>query len=502
MIQGQKGKSFTRVPLCEHLEQCVGKTLGQLDVAHIFDSVANVKKRTGIAGDVVEYSVLLLPKDGHSKQAPDIDIDGVKYEVKTTGLKRNKQNTAILEAKEPVSITAVSPQQIVEEEYHTSAFWHKVAHLLFLYYFYDSNKVVLPFEYARFKLLTYQFHEYEDFSAEEQQTIENDWRIVRDFVVFLHNTYSDYKSQYPRISYELRPKLMLLDTAPKWPNQPRFRFKRSFVTTIYLRHVEKKRQKEVLKRTHGKYESIQDLLDECTDIVDRYRGKTVKWLCNTLDISPKKELKSIAEPIIIKLFGGTRKKMNDIDLFSKVGITGKSIVLTKSGGRTEDTKFFTIDFDEIMDETISFEESQFYEYFSTHKILFVIFEEPDTKAPLLENQFLGFSLITLDEDFIQTNVRPVWERIRHLVLSKELIDVPICHTNGPLKGKQKVNKNGELSSAPNFPKASEGIVFVRGTGNDSRDKREVVNGIRMYHQQVWIKGAYLSSLVAQSPQIK
>ena len=141
MIQGQKGKSFTRVPLCEHLEQCVGKTLGQLDVAHIFDSVANVKKRTGIAGDVVEYSVLLLPKDGHSKQAPDIDIDGVKYEVKTTGLKRNKQNTAILEAKEPVSITAVSPQQIVEEEYHTSAFWHKVAHLLFLYYFYDSNKV-------------------------------------------------------------------------------------------------------------------------------------------------------------------------------------------------------------------------------------------------------------------------------------------------------------------------------------------------------------------------
>ena len=194
--------------------------------------------------------------------------------------------------------------------------------------------------------------------------------------------------------------------------------------------------------------------------------------------------------------------MNDIDLFSKVGIVGKSIVFTKSGGRTEDSKFFTIDFSEIMDVNIPFEESQFYEYFSTHKILFAIFEEPTQEAPLLKNKFLGFSLITLDEDFIQANVRPVWERVRHLVLSKELVDVPICYTSGPNKGKQKVNKNGELSSAPNFPKSAEGIVFVRGTGTDSKDKKEVVNGIRMYYQQVWIKGSYLSALVAQSPQIK
>lgn len=502
MILGQNGKSFTRAPLCEHLEQCVGKTLGQLDIAHVFDSVANVKKRTGIAGDVVEYSVLLLPKDGHSKQAPDIDVDGVKYEVKTTGLKQNRQNRAELEAKEPVSVTAVSPQKIVAEEYRTSAFWHKVAHLLFLYYFYDSRKVVSPSEYAKFRLLDYQFHEYEDFSEEEQQTIENDWRIVRDFVAFLHSNYADYKSQYPRISYELRPKLMLLDTAPKWPHQPRFRLKRSFVTTIYLRHIEKKQKKEVLKRTNGKYESIQDILDECANIVNRYRGKTVKWLCDSFGIPAKKELKSIVEPIIIKLFGGTRRKMNDIDLFSKVGIIGKSIVLTRQGGRTEDAKFFTIDFGEVADKTVSFEESQFYEYFSTHKILFAIFEEPNSRASLLENKFIGFSLITLDEDFIQTNVRPVWERVRYLVLNQKLVDVPIYHASGPHKGEQKVNKNGELSSAPNFPKSKEGIVFVRGTGNDSKDKREMVNGIRMYYQQVWIKGTYLSDLVARSTQIK
>ena len=154
-----------------------------------------------------------------------------------------------------------------------------------------------------------------------------------------------------------------------------------------------------------------------------------------------------------------------------------------------------------MDDTLSFENSQFYEYFSTHKILFAIFEEPNKKASLLENRFRGFSLITLNEDFIQMNVRPVWEKVRHLVLSKELVDVPICYTKGPNKGEQIVNKNGVFRSAPNFPKAADGDVFVRGTGNDSSDKREVVNGIRMYYQQVWIRGEYLSRLVAQSPQI-
>ena len=151
--------------------------------------------------------------------------------------------------------------------------------------------------------------------------------------------------------------------------------------------AKKKKQKEVLKRSKGGYESIKDIIDECSNIVNQYRGKTVEWLCGHFDITPTKELKSIAEPIIVKLFGGTRKKMKDIDLFSKVGIIGKSIVFTKKGERTEDTKFFTIDFGEIADETLTFEESQFYEYFSTHKILFALFEEPSQEASLLENRF-------------------------------------------------------------------------------------------------------------------
>jgi hypothetical protein len=44
---------------------------------------------------------------------------------------------------------------------------------------------------------------------------------------------------------------------------------------------------------------------------------------------------------------------------------------------------------------------------------------------------------------------------------------------------------------------SKGVVFVRGTGVDSFDKRECVNGVRMYSQQVWFKGSYFAERVNQ-----
>ena len=71
----------------------------------------------------------------------------------------------------------------------------------------------------------------------------------------------------------------------------------------------------------------------------------------------------------------------------------------------------------------------------------------------------------------------------------------VLQENQPTKCRE--GHYGEVSSAPNLPKSSEGIVFVRGTGVDSSDKRECVNGIKMYCQQVWLKGSYFAERVNQ-----
>ena len=487
MVVGQVGNSFKREPLEKHLQRCNGKTLGELDQTGIFESLKDKPKRTGVAGDVVEQSVLFLKPN--SKQEPDIVVDGVRFEVKTTGVRKSKDRHSLWVAKEPMSITAVSPNAITAEDYPKSSFWHKIEHILFFYYHYDSNKAVKAIEYSRFNLLDYQFHDYSDFTSDEREMLEGDWLRVRNFIDYLQKTYGDKcKDEYPRISHELRQTLLLLDTAPKWPNPPRFRFKRTFVSSILERHFSKKRL-EKLPTTLTNY---RDLDDACAYLKAKYAGKTVAELCRTFNIPVSKKLKSITEPIIVKMFGGKSNSMRKVEFFSKVGVWGKSFVVTEEGGRTEDAKFFTIDFDEFLDDAISFEDSQFCEFFSSTRLLVAVFKEPSTLAPLADNRFVGFKTLVFDDKFIETHVKPVWLRVRELIQTNTLRDVPVLDKTG----KQKVNKNGELSSAPNFPKSSEGVVFVRGTGTDSRDKRERVNGIRMYYQQVWMRGDCLAELLS------
>lgn len=486
MVAGQVGNTFHRAPLIAHLDRCEGKTLATLDVSGVFKRVDGHKKVTGIAGNVIEQSVLAIP--ANPRQEPDIVVDGVRYEVKTTGV-RKKDASNEAEAKEPMSITAVSPEKIVGEKYFQSHFWNKISHMVLFYYLYDSRDVVPACKYASFPLLSYEFHEYEDFTVEERDTLKSDWQRVRNFIIFLNNNYRDSEAEYPRISHDLRSELMLLDTAPKWPNRPRFRFKRTFVTAIYRRHVEKRKRLESLPQA---YTTVRDIDDKLFELTVKYRGMTVSELCSQFGIVLRNTVpKSVAEPVVVKMFGGTKSKMRDVELFAKIGLVGKSMVLTRDGRRTEDMKFFTIDFEEFATDGMTFEESQFYDYFASSKFLFVLFEEPSAAAPLSDNKFVGFDLVTFDGDFIENHVRPVWERIRKLVISRELRDETVVDKYGcPIR-----NRNGQIRTRTNLPKSCEGIVFVRGTGTDSTDKPINVNGIPMYRQQVWVKGSYLADVI-------
>lgn len=60
-------------------------------------------------------------------------------------------------------------------------------------------------------------------------------------------------------------------------------------------------------------------------------------------------------------------------------------------------------------------------------------------------------------------------------MTKTLIDVVQRRKDGSVI----INKNGEISSAPNFIKSKDNDVFLRGAGKDSSCKTEWVNGIKM-----------------------
>ena len=465
---------FHRKDLERILEECLNKTLGEVDSNNVFDVTKKHPKYTGIAGHVIEQSVLGYPAD--TRQEPDLDVDGVKTELKTTGIKFKKNNTEFV-AKEPMSITAVSPHTIVNETFDDSNFWHKLAHLLFVYYLYDSPTTVKAAEYANFPIKGYQFYE---FDSEDTEILKNDWKIVRDFIRHLQHEYENYEDEYPRISYELRPKLMYIDTAPKWPHKPRFRLKRTVVSSIIQDHFG-----ETLEQLPKTYTSYSEIENACHELTEKYKGKSIQELIDLLNI--EKMTKAIGEQIIVKMFGGNSKKMQDIELFNKVGIIGKTITLTENDRRKEDMKFFTIDFDEIINEDYEFEDSQFYDFFTNNRFLCIIFKRPYKGAKAHETTFLGFKIIDFDEKFIEEDVKKTWTIIRNLIINNELEDVIKFDKDG----NPKINKNGTIQSAPNFPKSSEGNVFVRGTGSTAKSKPLEINGIKMYYQQIWVKGKYI-----------
>lgn len=478
------GHFFTRNELEDILDNCLGKTLGEVDVNNVFDKTIKNSKITGIAGDVIEQSVLGYPAD--NLQRPDLCVDGVDTELKTTGLKYSKNKTK-LEGKEPMSITAVSPASIQVEQFESSNFWHKLEHLLLVYYLYNSSTTVKAADYANFPIKGYEFHV---FSKEDEERLKNDWTIVRDFIIDINKEYPDApESQYPRISSELRPRLVYLDTAPKWPHSPRFRLKRAVVTNIVQEHFGGK-----LEQLPGKYNSYNDVDNKCRQLTKLDGGKLVSDLVIEYSIVCAKISKSINEQILVRMFGGSTKKMNKIDMFSKFGIICKSLTLSKTGLKTEDTKFCTIKFDDWVNPDIKFEDSLIYDYFSNHQFLFMMFREPSLKAPLEDNVFIGFRRLSFSDEFINVHLRKTWDEVRYLVWNN-LIEETICMKDGtPIK-----NKSGTYKTAVNLPKSENNVVFFRGTGNNAKDKREVLNGIKIYSQQVWVRGTYMVEELLKCP---
>ena len=495
-VHTEKDNEFTHIELECILNACENKTLGFLDRMQVFAKALKNPKITGIAGDVIEQSVLGMKQN--SRQAPDLEVDGEEIELKTTGLRA--ENETEYYAKEPVTITAVSIDRIVkEDEFDTSTLWHKLQRILFVYYHYSSDTTVKALGYKEFKVLSYQFYAP---SPIDRARYESDWTIVRDYLRDVQATYENPEEGYPLLSTSINPRLVVLDTAPKYPHSPRFRIKRAYFTLIVKQHfADRQESLELLDRN---YVSFAQLDEKLHAISDRFVGKSVKEIADALSITGKID-KSIAERLIVAMFGGQSKKLGKVELFKAFNVDGYSIALSKKDGRTEDTKMCAIDFDEVMDDK-PFEESDFYNYYHDKTFLFFVLKETqiESKAKgnvqhveFAKNEFKGFKRIHFTDDFIYENVKPVWDKIRELIGHGTLRFVPELKADGT----PVINKTGEVKGAPNFPKSSEGCIFVRGTSTDSSNKPLSINGIPMYYQNLWIRGDKIVDMLNESEYI-
>lgn len=512
---------FDKKELVLRLESCLGKTFEIIDDKGLFAHVQKFKSQKGIIGSVVEQCIFGYPPD--PKQEADLMIvegaEKIKTELKTTGMVIKGGSKEHFVAKEPMSITAVGIYDISEQDFETSHFWGKLQHMLIIYYHYSENHPVSAYRFKDFVMVGYEFHE---FSQDDAETLKTDWEYVRSLcseVISHHPGPRDkkwkdaVKEKYIDVHGQLRRVLSYVDLAPKFP--PRFRLKQTVVSSMIAKHFGYS-----LEQLPGRYVSISDIDLKCRELTALYSGQTIGELVSHFNLElltdGKLEIKSVAEKIVIAMFGGTASKLNQIEMFEKFGLIGKTIRLTAQGGRTEDMKLYHVDFNELIRETvideesierpITFEDSEMFSYFNGQEFLCIMFKENPLNAQLeykvnslSSNVFVGFKRVVFSDGFIYTKVRRLWEDTRAKIMGHKLIDVIQKNREGaPI-----LLKNGEISTAPNFLKASSNDVFLRGSGPASslKYKTECVNGIRMLPQYVWIKGTSIIDELNKTPEI-
>lgn len=516
-------KYFTKEEVIERFKVFDGeKTFGEIDVKAVFHNQVPAK---GIGGCVIEQSVLDMKQN--SLQEADLEIlqgngEYKPTELKVTGVQLSNKEGCRYEAKEPMSLTAVSIGTIESETFLNSHFYKKIAHMLWVFYHYDRRKIsdgveiiqkVVPYaEYDRFPILGYKFLDIAD-DKEELARFENDWNVTQQYLIAAGKA-ENPEELYPLLHASIKDRLFYIDIAPRYkkmPKQmPRFRLKKSYVDIVFQEYYQSKSKKKVrLERLPENITSFEILEEKLHQLTETYRGKTVEELVEIFDIktqypssvSKKDEEvrriipKQVTETIAVNMLGGTSKKISNIELFEKIGVIGKSVVITKAEKRTEDTKFFTLDLDEIADTSLEFEDTSFFQYFNEHKILCIIYEEPSVDAPLNENRFLGFKWFTFSDELINGTIREVYKIICDRLNNHTLVESYVYKKDGTMR----INPTGVPRIELNFPKSSEYNIFVRGTSTDSTHKPWTLEGhaadgsniIHSYAQQVWIKGSYL-----------
>lgn len=482
---------FNRSELHKILETSIDKTLEEVDTNKVFNRTLTHKKITGIAGDVIEQSLLGSP--ANSSRKPDLIVDGVDIELKTTGIRKPKRNKQYeYEAKEPLTITAVSPESLIEEEFYTSHFWKKAENLLMVYYEYASEVKVDAAGYRSFPIKGYDFHR---FSNDEIETLKNDWEIIRDYIRDLHQSSKNPREHYHTLSSALRDRLMFLDTSPKYPNPPRFRIKRAVVSNMVNKRLGKQ-----YDHIDKKVTTIEQFKEELKRLSSLYGGMKANDLMTKFGIrtssEPQKTIsKSMTEKIIIHMFEADSSRLNDIDLFSKLNITAKSVTLTDSGLNTEDTKLFPVDLQNLAYEE-RFEESDFFSQLNEIHFLFAIFKIPERGSNRSDSTFVGFRLQSLSSELFDRELKRTWTDVRTLMIEDKLEVRKMYKKNGQLKLSPKTNVP---QTETNLPKSKDYLFFMRGSGSDATKKTLTINGLELYRQDIWIRGRELSKLLIDNP---
>ena len=449
-------------------KKMVGKTfqnLIDLDIGNTFiareseipyNTAHEDKNRKGGLGEIVEERFFHYKTNNDS--VPDFEEAGV--ELKVTPYKINMDKTR--SAKERLVLNMIDYDSVISQtDFDTSHFWHKNQLLLLVYYLWLAEQKRLDYRIDYVKLFTP--------SEQDLNIIKQDYhKIIKKIIAGKAHELSESDTMY----LSACTKASNSSTRRSQPNsdilaKPRaFAYKSSYMTYVLNNYIigSESNYESILKN-----KEIDDIESYVINQISKYRGKTQEELCQFLGIKLNNKPKNLGSIIAFRILN---IKGNNAEEFVKANVVVKAVRINKKGTITEHMSFPTFKFNDIVNQ--KWENSDFYNYLSTTKFLFVVYQEnKEGKYELDHAQFWNMPY----ED-LEMEVKMVW-----LKTKETLKNLP-----------NKIHDGKHYISI--FPASSESRVsHVRPHGRNSSDTYELPDGRKYPKQCFWLNNSYILSIV-------
>ena len=377
-------------------ENCIGKSFYEIDKL----SILNEEGNKGALGHVIEENVFGYSRNSNQEK----DFPEAGMELKVTPYKKNKNGS--YSSKERLVLNIINYMTEHRYSFYESSFWRKNSDLLlFLYEHLDSLD-------RKDFIISHIFEM--KYSKNELKIIKQDFEIIKNKILEgKAHEISEADTMYlgactkgatALSSYREQPFNTLK------AKQRAYSFKTTFMT---------QKIREII--SSSKYESVfldEDLNEQISfeqNIISRikkYYGKTENELRVQFDVDSNS--KNIFEILFGKMLG-VIGKISKTEEFLKADIIPKFIRLKQNGKITESLSFPAFKFTDISSR--DFEESETYEYFTTKKFLFVVFEYNSRK----ELCFSHIKLWNMPMVIIEDELRRVYEETKRVIKTGKIV---------------------------------------------------------------------------------
>lgn len=433
------------------------------------DDIHKNKKAKGQLGNLIEeYYFGYKPNSNQ-----EADFNQVGIELKQTCidiLKNGKQS-----AGERLSITNISFENPVEDDFYQSHLWDKLHRILLIQYIRDKSIDRINYKIEHVNLFTPP--------EEDLKIIIDDYNKINEKIkAGKAHEISEGDTLYlgactkgANAAKSLRPQYYGNHTPAKKRN---FCLKRSYMDYILHEYILKDNvpYEKIIKNSN---ELISNTFEEIIiNRINQYIGYYDYELCSIFNVEFNKN-KRQWDKLSLAILG---IKSNRAAEFKKANITVKTIRLEENETIKEHMSLPPISFKKLADE--EWESSDLYNYFADQKFLFVIFKKHGDSYKLYKSLLWNMPISDLDNI-----VKEEWLKIQQTINDGVIFEItPKGRVNNNLP---TASSNKIIHIRPHTNKSAYRLNNGFTKGDISKDGDQLPDGQWMTIQSFWLNNSYI-----------